>query len=481
MNTTFSRILAAQLVVVALALMVAAVITRVSLHRGFEGFLERQETTVLQNLAPAMSRFYERRGGWSSLRENPAAWQNIWRAGMLDGNEPGGFRGPPGSRPRQDPGQAPPPRPGPDVAWAGRPGRGALRERLFLLDVNKERLAGAPIEDIDDALLEAIVVDGETVAWIGFAPAGDFLPPEANRFLAGQLKILALSAAIALVVAVLLAWALARTVSRPVQAIGDSVRRISEGKYDTRAKVGAGGELATLANHVNQLAVSLDANRTARRRWMADIAHELRTPVAVMKGEIEAMVDGVREPDEASLSSLREEADHLAMMVDDLQTLALSDAGALAIRKEAVDVSMLVDQAAEAFGPRFAARGIRLEVEATGDTELSCDPQRVRQLLHNLLENSARYSVSGGTVRLSLVREDGVKLVLEDSGPGVRDEQLGRLFERFYRAEGSRSRASGGSGLGLSICRNIVEAHGGAIVADHGSMGGLRISVTLPG
>lgn len=480
MKTTFSRILAAQIVVVMLALVVAAAITRVSLHRGFEGFLQRQETTVLQNLAPAMSRYYERRGGWNGLRENPAAWQNVWRAGMLEGNEAGPFRGPPGSRPRQGPGQAQQPGPGPDVGWAGRPGRGALRERLFLLDAQKERLAGAPVENIDDALLEVIEVDGNAIGWIGFAPVGDFLPPEASRFLSGQLKIMALSAALALVVAVLLAWALARTVSRPVQEIGGAVRRISAGEYDTRADVGSAGELATLANHVNRLAVSLGRNRTARRRWMADIAHELRTPVAIMKGEIEAMADGVRKVDGAALSSLHEEVDHLALMVDDLQTLALSDAGALDIRKEPVDVSSLVDQAAEAFKPRFDARGIRLEVETADDLELPCDAQRVRQLLHNLLENSVRYTVSGGTVRLALAWENGVKLVVEDSGPGVSDEQIERLFDRFYRVEGSRSRATGGSGLGLSICRNIVEAHGGDIAADHGSMRGLRIRVTIP-
>ena len=214
---------------------------------------------------------------------------------------------------------------------------------------------------------------------------------------------------------------------------------------------------------------------------MADIAHELRTPVAVMKGEIEAVADGIREPDRRTVASLGEEADHLASMVDDLQALALADAGALDLRKEPLRLDDLLGQALDAFQHRLEARGVRLQREIAGPVDITADAQRLRQLLHNLLENSARYVEPGGRLEVSLARGKRAVLELRDSGPGVSDEQLERLFDRFYRAEGSRSRATGGSGLGLSICRNIAEAHGGRIEAGHSPLGGLSIRVELPG
>jgi two-component system sensor histidine kinase BaeS len=214
---------------------------------------------------------------------------------------------------------------------------------------------------------------------------------------------------------------------------------------------------------------------------MADIAHELRTPVAILKGEIEALVDGVRVADADTSASLREEIEQLSALIDDLQTLALSDAGALNIHKKPLDLSVLAAQCAESFQDRLADRGIDLDLQVPGEVMVTADHQRLRQLLHNLLENSCRYVSRGGQVMISLIQaQDRVELILEDSGPGLTMEQIARIFERFYRAEVSRSRAGGGSGLGLSICKNIVEAHGGTILAEHSDMGGLKLRVSLP-
>ena len=485
MKTLFSRILLAQVVAVVLALVVVTLITRASLNQGFKTFLQRQETAALQNIAPAMADFYQNQGGWALLRKNPNNWQKFWRFNR------GGPGAPPANGPRQgqargrprDPDQPGPGgvMPDPELRWLANPGRGMLRERLFLLDENRVPLAGATTENKEETTLEAITVNGEAVGWIGFAPMGNVLPPDADRFLDGQVKIMFLALAAALVVAAVLAWILARNVSRPVQRIGQTVRRLSDGDFDARAVEAASNEIGTLATHVNQLAESLGKSRTARQRWMADIAHELRTPVSVMKGEIEAMADGVREPDERMTASLTEEIDHLASMVDDLQALALADAGALNLRKEALDLAELASQTADSFRNRLAQRNIHLETGLEGTAKLSGDAQRLRQLLHNLLENSSRYVESGGTVSLTVAAGEQVSLLLEDSGPGVSEEQLALLFDRFYRAESSRARATGGSGLGLSICKNIAEAHGGRIEAEHSPLGGLLIRVVLPG
>jgi len=484
MKTLFSKILLAQVVAVALALIVVTVITRASLNQGFKEFLERQEAAVLQTLAPLLTEFYESNESWGSLRNSPQNWQRIWR---LSRSQQGG---PQQGAPRQRGGKpgdganapaGPPPGAQP-LRWMGPPDRVMLRDRLFLLDESHARIAGAKTSVLDGVTLEAIEFNGQVIGWIGFTPMGTILPPDAERFLDRQIRITVIALAIALVVAASLAFLLARNVSRPVRQLGDTVRDLSRGEYRARASIQTRDEIGGLAEHVNQLADTLEKNRTARRRWMADIAHELRTPVTILKGEIEALSDGVRQADERMAISLRDEVDQLSTLIDDLQTLALSDAGALGIQKESVNLSSLVCQCVDSFRDRLAARQIAVDMQVAEEVIISADQTRLRQLLHNLLENSSRYVNETGRVRVSLARNQaGAELVLEDSGPGLDSEQIDRLFERFYRVEGSRSRSSGGTGLGLSICKNIVEAHGGNIQAADSTMGGLKIRVTLPG
>lgn len=481
MKTLFSRILLAQVIAVALALLVVTLITRASLNKGFKDFLQRQEATVLQNVAPQLVQFYENSGNWDYLELNPANWQRIWRMTRGAGSGPPGTAGPRQGRGRSE--DRLPPEQGlePQLRWMRSPDRGSvLRDRLFLLNADRQRIAGAEVDKLDGITLEALEVDGRTVGWIGFAPMGNVLPPDARRFLQNELKIMAGSLGIALIVAAALAWVLARTVSRPVHELGHTVRKLSDGDYSVRTANISGDEIGTLAERVNQLAQTLEKNRTARQRWIADIAHELRTPVAVLKGEIEAVADGVRQVDGRMLESLTEEINHLAGLVNDLQALVLADAGALNVVKQATDVSALAEQAAEAYRHRLGEREVRLELKIADGLNAVVDAQRIRQLLHNLLENCHRYVENGGRVELRLEEGEGVTLVLEDSGPGVSDQQLEHLFDRFYRAEGSRSRATGGSGLGLSICKNIVEAHGGRISASHSALGGLALRVELP-
>lgn len=482
MRTLFSRILLAQVIAVVLALFVVTVITRASLNRGFKEFLSNQETAVLQTLAPTLADFYESEGNWRFLRDNPRAWQRIWR--LSQPHPPGGRRdgpGPPrGRRGNEGAGAAGPlvePR---FLRWMMAPERGTLRERLFLLDENRSLIAGAEATLEEGLALEAIELDGRVVGWIGFAPMGNELPPDARRFLEGQIRITAIALAFGLIVAAALAFLLARNVSRPVRQLAETVGDLSRGEYGARVPINTLGEIGVLAGHVNQLAETLEKNRSARRRWMADIAHELRTPVSILKGEIEALADGVRQADEKTSESLHEEIDQLSALIDDLQTLAMSDAGALNIRKSPVDLSDLVRQAVGAFRDRLAARGITMELQLE-EVSLTADPQRLRQLLHNLFENSSRYVSQGGRVIVSLSQDtECAVLEIEDSGPGLTDGQIDRLFERFYRVEGSRARSSGGSGLGLSICKNIVKAHGGSIAAAHSDHGGLTLRIELP-
>jgi len=481
MKSFFTKILFYQVIAVVVALIVVAVITRVSLNRGFRDFLQTQESMVLETAIPALTEIYESNGDWQSLKNDSSAWQRIWRSSRAH-QELAPPRGP-RSRPGPARNNRPPPMPrDPQAArWMRATDRGMLRERLFLLDAQHQRVAGARLEAVDGLSLQAIEAGGEQVGWIGFAPAGKMLPPEAQKFLKRQVLIMAIALAVALTVSVALSLLLARHLSRPVRLLDETVSNLSLGDYEARTRISTLDETGRLADHINQLAATLEKNRSARRRWMADIAHELRTPVAILKGEVEALADGVRPVNERMTRSLQEEIEHLSSLIDDLQTLALSDAGALNVQKDRTELQLLVQQCSEAFRERLAQRNIDLKT-TTQPQEVQVDSQRMRQLLQNLLENSCRYVEEGGLVSVQQRPvSNGFELVVEDSGPGLTDKQMPRVFERFYRVEASRSRAGGGTGLGLSICRNITEAHSGQIEATRSRLGGLKIRIEIPG
>jgi len=267
----------------------------------------------------------------------------------------------------------------------------------------------------------------------------------------------------------------------PLKRVAQATHRLAAGNYATRVEVHSGDELRRLAEDFNRLAQALERNEALRRRFMADVSHELRTPLTVLSRELEALEDGVRPLTRTSLASLRGEVAALGKLIEDLNQLALADVGALAYRKESVEVAPLIEQALESYRERLAERGLALEARLDGAARVFGDADRLTQMFRNLLENSARYTERGGRVRVGIRRQDSrVAIDFEDSAPDVPTEPLEHLFERFYRVEGSRSRANGGAGLGLAICRSIAVAHGGEIAAEPSPLGGLRVSVTLP-
>ncbi|MBF0154902.1 MAG: response regulator [Magnetococcales bacterium] len=219
-----------------------------------------------------------------------------------------------------------------------------------------------------------------------------------------------------------------------------------------------------------------------RRRWMADISHELRTPLAVLRAQVEAMQDGIHPADATTLGVLHGEVMGLSRLVDDLYLLARADLGALSVEMNPVEPLAILEDLLESFAQRLAGAGITLEMHLPAERPWVTlgDPRRLRHLLTNLVENSVRYTDAGGRLLVTVVVEADALLVrFDDTPPPVPVEELPRLFDRFYRAESSRSRDHGGSGLGLAICQGIVAAHGGTIAAAPSPLGGLRIDVVL--
>jgi two-component system sensor histidine kinase BaeS len=302
------------------------------------------------------------------------------------------------------------------------------------------------------------------------------------RFQERQLRATWIIGALSVLLAAGVAMWLARLLLAPLKRIAGATHRLAPGAYTTRFPVSSRDEIGALAQDFNSLAQTLERNEQLRRAFVADISHELRTPLAVLRGELEAIEDGVRPLSPESLESLQVEVETLTKLVSDLYDLSLSDVGALTYRKVEVDVVEVLELALNAFRSRLADRRIALDAHLPNQPLIVfADEDRLRQLFTNLLENALRYTDPDGVVKVDC-RQIGrrVEIDFQDSAPGVPDESLPRLFERFYRVESSRNRASGGAGLGLAICKNIVEAHEGTLTARASPLGGLWIGITLP-
>jgi signal transduction histidine kinase len=279
----------------------------------------------------------------------------------------------------------------------------------------------------------------------------------------------------------LLSFALARRILRPVEALTAAAR---SGDPDRRVEVPPGrDEIGELARAWNDLADRRATAERLRRNLVSDVAHELRSPLTNVRCQLEAIQDGLVRPEPAVIESLHEEALLLERLIDDLQDLALAEAGQLSLERRPLDVAEEVGHAVQALAPRTAERGLRVEVDVPADLpRADADPRRVAQILRNLLGNAVTHTPPGGAVRVrARAAESGVEVTVEDTGPGIPPEHLPFLFERFYRADASRSRETGGAGLGLAIVKQLAAAHGGRVWVESEVGRGAVFGFWLPG
>ncbi len=470
-------------------------------RRGFLDYLNGVELERLRAAAPVLAARYGEAGSWDFLRRDPGRLVGLIEPGAVGRRPPppapppGPARGadradagtaasgpaPVGAPPPErtdrrgwEPARPPlPPRPGGDepLPWV---------HRVTLSDADGAFVAGRP-DPPDDAAVVEVRWDGAVVGRLRLARLPRLIGGLDTTFAAAQRRDALIAGGSVLAVALLLALALARRLLAPIRALAQGTLRLAAGDYAFRVDARRRDEFGALAADFNHLAASLETHREQRRRWGADIAHELRTPISVLRGEIQALQDGVRPVSAEALASLHAECERLTALVEDLYQLALTDAGALEYRFETLSLAPLLQEAADLHRSAFADAGFALDVELAEAAPVRADARRVAQLIDNLLGNARRYTDAPGRVRLEL-RGDGdrVRVSVEDTAPGVPDAALPRLFDRLYRVEDSRDRASGGAGLGLAICRAIVEAHGGRIEALHSPLGGLRVEIDLP-
>ncbi len=364
--------------------------------------------------------------------------------------------------------------------------------RIILTDAD-----GTVVADSDESLLgqtySADPRDGLIVAQVGDRKAPGTLymepqnPPGAERaMLAGLLKrigrFLILGLLVAFAASVALAWFLSRRILTPVTDLRLAVQRLGAGDLSQRVDVKDPGELGELANAFNTMVGQLQQADATQRQMIADIAHELRTPLSNIRGYVEAIKDKVLEPDAETIAVLDGEAVLLSRLVEDLQELSIVEAGQLTLQRQPEDIAQLVAHAAEAMRAAATAKGVTVSTSVGDELPLvSVDYHRISQVLRNLLDNALTHTAQGGSIAVEATpRGDFIEVSVSDTGEGIQPEDLPHVFDRFYRADRSRARATGGRGLGLTISKELVEAHGGAIGVGSESGEGSRFWFTVP-
>jgi len=547
MRLTIARKIAlAVTAIVILSIGTMAWVTSSNLQRGFVAYLNELQTQDLDQLRELLEDRYRTEGNWDWLRHKPRALRDVLdqmkprilaepderypsrRRPPREEDDPQGEgpppaedplrAGPPAASRQQDwPSAYPPPRrdgrpgfppprgrddgygpppirrdmpppvrreaPPPREEGQGRRDPMGFASRVSIQDADANPLVGPP--EFPPGIERDIKVDGKVVGRMRLVPLRQAIGSDASAtgFLREQLQSLLLLSSALILLAILAAIWLARHLLRPVDALREVTARIACGEFDARAPLLSRDELAELALHVNAMAEALEESEQQRRKMLADVSHELRTPLTVIRGEIEALLDGIRKADAGALASLHAEVLRLNKLVDDLHQLTLADAGDLQYQWQEADLSQLLLPMLARYQPRAQQAGLDLSWSLPPSAVMlrKADAGRLTQVLTNLLENSVRYTDSGGQIVVALTQANRMaELTVEDSAPGVPQEAYSAMFDRLYRADAARSRARGGSGLGLAICKALVEAHGGSITALPSVLGGVKMLIRLP-
>lgn len=427
-----------------------------SVRQAFNDYTLQQDNQRAEVVAGTLAELYRQTGSWQILRDRPQLWQDI-----LSMDE--------ASRPT-------------DEHSGGRPVVPRnLRSHWSLLDPRNRVVAGNAHPG-QDAQRYGIVIGGQYVGQLVVSISQRVISPGEAHFLEEQRRsavlLMVLSAGMALIAALLLA----RRFLAPIRELAQGMHTLATGNFEVHIHDRRQDEFGQLARDFNALSKTLQRNEQLRRSFVADISHELRTPLAILNGEIEAIADGIRPATVENVASLQHEVQALTRLVDDLYQLALSDVGGLRYQMQPLDWRRSIALTADAFEDRLAEQQLSLSVDLPQQPVLIAgDESRLTQLVTNLLENSARYTDPGGQVVLRLSTTDTEAILdLQDSAPGVPVEELPRLFERLYRVEASRNRATGGAGLGLPLCQSITQAHHGDLHAQPSPLGGIWLQIRLP-
>ncbi len=452
MNRLWVRIALSFTATIILLIALVAVWSAHSTNTAFRGYLARSMAEERPALARTLAEYYQEHGSWDGV------------AAVLPNT-------------------------------VGRHGGRGHPPRVILADAEGQVVVGSadvPSGTRIDArtLREAvpIQVDGQVVGYLIFIPPGmqdNRLPEHARAFLTNVQRTLLFTGILAVLVGTVVAIVISRTATAPLQRLVAAARAIGHGDFDRRVPEEGPEEIAEVARAFNEMARRLKQAEETERQMLADIAHELRTPLSVLQANLRAMLDGVYPLSQEEVAALYDETRLLSRLVEDLRDLALVDMGRLPLRREPVDLSALLRNTASVFESLAAAEGVTLAQDVDPDLPpVVGDPDRLAQVLRNLLSNALRHTPQGGRITLrAYVPQDQPRVVrveVSDTGEGIPPEALPHVFDRFWRADRSRARTTGGSGLGLAIARALVEAHGGRMGVESQVGQGTTFWFTLP-
>lgn len=463
-----------------LVLVLTLTLARWSFQQGFLDFINGMEQQRLSRMQPTILEHY---------RDGNFDWQGVDQSALADilsgqsprrdsrrSRPPPERQGPKGDRKRPPPprGQQPPPsRPGAKL--------GPSAPRTGLFDEQNGLIAGSDMTDQAAANFTFdIYYDGRKIAELRSWPTMNTSSELASRFAEQQLLASVGIGTFCLIIAGLLSWILSAQLLKPLNKVAKDVTQLTKGDYNIDVDEARRDELGTLMHNVGFLGQVLEKNRTAKSRLFADISHELRTPLTILTGELDLLKDGVRMFDQKSIDSLEQEVELLRHLVDDLYELSLSDVGALKYHFETTDISECMLQTLASMKDQATNKGLALTMTAQNGVTLPMDEKRMVQMFLNLCSNSIAYTDAPGNITFDLsLSNNKVIILVNDTLPSVTQDDCMKLFEPLYRQDEARTRRESGAGLGLTICKNIVEAHGGTISAEASQLGGLCIRIVF--
>ena len=482
MRSLWLKLMSAFLLVVLIGGGIDTYLVSRSTRTQFSQYIDQNGRAFAQQLAPTLAQYYTRQGNWQgveNLLNNP--WGGVMMndgMGMMGEGDWGSWQG------MDEMGMGNTMMGNANNPWS------MMGLRILVADAQGTIVADSAAQDVgktlssaDIAVGEPILVGNQQVGTVLPLYAGATVPNSANDFVTSINHSTWLAGGIAALVALILGSVLFFQIVSPVQQITSAAQKIAAGDLSQRIPTQSQDEIGTLANSFNQMADSLAKHEELRRNLIADVAHELRTPLTVIQGNLEAMLDGVLPASPQEIATLRDETALLARLVSDLRLLSLAEAGQLKLERVEIDPTELIAQAVEPFRLQAQSSQIELTLEIASNLPfINVDADRIAQVIRNLLNNALRHTPAGGRITLTCRKETTQSLLITvtDTGEGIPPDDLPFVFDRFYRADKSRSRASGGSGIGLAIANQLVEVHGGKVWVESQPGRGTTFGFTLP-
>ncbi|MGI1677850.1 MAG: GHKL domain-containing protein [Cellvibrionaceae bacterium] len=469
-------------------------------ERSFSNYLNQRELRVLESFAEQLESFYTEQGSWDYFEKNPDQWDRFTfqtlakdirrRHRRPSDDNSNSIRDPFDNSKSQEGRKMEAP-----LFKRNRRFRNSSGIPIVLLDQNKRIVAGSfrnLKESKEENIERSLRVNGEPIGFLSIPARPSVRDYLDNQFIKDQSNNLIFILACVLIFAILSSISLSLFLIKRITKLVNHVKSLTLGDYDAKVTISGSDELSTLSHHLSDLGSTLKENTKQRKQWVADISHELRTPVAILQADLEAIEDGVRELNRSSVTRLQSHVGRLKDLIGDLYELSLSDSGSLTYNKRHISLCNILDDAVHAMEEKFNKKHIEFYYQkniGTDPVTVLGDSNRLYQLLLNLLENSFKYTDSSEKlpgkiqIHLELKKQDDNNMAIitiKDSSPGVKRELLPRLTERLFRVDASRSRDTGGAGLGLTLCKNIVDAHHGKLDFSKSDFGGLEVNVSIP-